>query len=112
MLNGHVLSILNWTGQFYAPGQADLNSDPTQDRLRFSGDVAEQNLSQVHFFDDNGTQLASAQEISFTPGGFELVPIPEPTTIFGALGLLGLVGYRERRRVAKIVSKFAPQALV
>lgn len=28
-----------------------------------------------------------------------IVPVPEPTTILGAAGLLGFVGYRERRRL-------------
>jgi hypothetical protein len=43
--------------------------------------------------------------LSFSnPGGtpyYEIVPIPEPssTALLGAMGLLGLIGRRERRRL-------------
>ena len=36
---------------------------------------------------------------------YEIVPVPEPssTALLGAAGLLGLVGFRERRRVRKVL---------
>lgn len=78
------------------------------DRLLFSGEAA------------SFTSLYDQSEVSFNGGPgyqaiqfgtneyFEIVPVPEPATIFGALGLLGLVGYRERRRVTAVLSRFAP----
>ena len=41
---------------------------------------------------DYGAQLLGSREI---------VPVPEPSALFGAAGLLGLVGWRERRRFFK-----------
>ena len=56
-------------------------------------------LGQIHFFSGAGSGvLGDGRQISFG-GNQELVPVPEPTTIFGALALVGLVGYRERRRL-------------
>jgi len=55
--------------------------------------------AQISFFDDAGVYRGTGQEISFG-GTQELVPIPEPTTVLGGLLLVGLIGYRERRRLA------------
>ena len=58
------------------------------------------------FFSDAGSTALGSQagQISFG-GNQELVPVPEPTTIFGALALLGLVGYRERRRLGALLRR-------
>jgi MYXO-CTERM domain-containing protein len=53
----------------------------------------------VQFYSDGGTtQVGLGGDLITSGGGFELVPVPEASTAFGALALLGLVGYRERRR--------------
>ena len=49
-----------------------------------------------------GRLPVTKSEIALADGSFEVVglaPIPEPTTIFGAIALVGLIGYRERRRL-------------
>ena len=58
-------------------------------------------LGSISFYNDAGGLIGTGKEVSFGNGtySFEVVPVPEPTTIFGALALVGLVGYRERRRL-------------
>jgi hypothetical protein len=52
-------------------------------------------LGEIKFYSDAGTtQLGSA---GFGPGAGEVSPVPEPSTIFAGLGLLSLIGYRERK---------------
>jgi len=62
----------------------------------------------------NSTQLG---DITFGPGevtdelalgntGYYEVgvnAVPEPNTVFGALGLIGAIGYRERRRILRLI---------
>ena len=92
---GGTLSIANWTGTAATSNNADQF-------LVSSGPVSANFLSQVSF------QGFATGAIAFSRGGgvyeivpssFALVPVPEPTTIFGATGLLGFVGLRERRRL-------------
>jgi hypothetical protein len=60
-------------------------------------------LSQIQFYSDTGsTLLGPAGEIGFgLPGEVELMPVPEPSTWVAGGLLLGLLGYRERRRIRK-----------
>jgi MYXO-CTERM domain-containing protein len=46
--------------------------------------------------------VSGYQAIQFDANHFEIVAIPEPssTALLGAAALLGLVGYRERRRLS------------
>jgi fibronectin-binding autotransporter adhesin len=81
------LDILNWSGTAYTGGGAE--------QLRFTSDPTAY-LSQITFAGiagavaiDNGTY-------------FEVVPVPEPATVAGALGLLGVAGWWERRRWASL----------
>ena len=62
-----------------------------------SGPISSDFLSHISF------QGFLPGAIAFDRGGglYEIVPIPEPTTILGALVLVGLVGFRERRRLAR-----------
>jgi autotransporter-associated beta strand protein len=102
------LKVYGWTGPFYAPGQADTGTlGDGQDRLLFGATtgLSPSDLAKISFYsgETDGTFIATGQEISF--GIFpELVPVPEPTTILGGLALLGLVGYRERRRLKGLAS--------
>ena len=94
------LTILNWTGPFYHSGDDTDQGDSWQDRLVFDAlTLDEQHLSQISFYDNNNVFRGNAQELIFgvPGGGFELVPVPEPTTPLGGLMLVGLLGYRERR---------------
>jgi len=67
------------------------------DRLLFSTGTIGNFTATYGQGDVSFNGITGYNAISFG-GGFEVVPVPEPATIFGALGLLGLVGYRERRR--------------
>ena len=86
-----ILSILNWSGTAFQAGGA------TDDRLIFAGSASTFtsvfNQADVSF---NGTFGYSA--IQFDGGHFEVVPVPEPTSVATVMGLLGLIGWRERRK--------------
>lgn len=95
---GSALSILNWSGIGSTLGIS------TSDRLIFNGTVTDftnvYSQADVSF----GGFGTGYRAISFNSNTqFEIVAIPEPATIFGALALLGLVGYRERRRLAVLI---------
>jgi autotransporter-associated beta strand protein len=92
--SGFTLSLYNWTGAPSFGGGSD--------QLRFSGNgLTPAQLGLIHFYSDAG-----ATEISFTPtfpsNGFvgslgEVVPVPEPSSVLVAVGMFGLIGWRERR---------------
>ena len=90
------LNIWNWSGTALAAGGGNAGSE--LDQIFFGSSntaLTSEQLSQISFFSDAGaTNLGSAV---FGASG-QIVPVPEPTTIFGALALVGLVGFRERRR--------------
>jgi autotransporter-associated beta strand protein len=104
------LKVYNWSGSFYEPGTTtDPGTDANQDRLlftQFTGVTAGQ-LGQITFYSDNGlTPIGGATQITFGPGGqAELVPVPEPSTWVAGGLLLGLLGYRERRRLRTLLAR-------
>jgi len=78
------------------------------DHLVFTADpgLGTADLANISFFDDAHSLIATGgQQIAFGLGGFEIVPVPEPTTRLGAAGLLGFLGYRDRRRVRCVWSR-------
>ncbi len=81
--NGTILTISNWSGNPSGNGT---------DRLIFGSDMSAY-LGQVKF--DNFTLGAS--QIPVGANQFEIVPVPEPTTLISMLSLLGLVAFRGRR---------------
>ncbi len=87
------LSIYNWTGNLSGGGT---------DELFFGNDVtglSSSQLGQISFYSDmGGVPLGSGALLS----NGELVPVPEPSTWFAAAALLGLVGWRERKRVQRL----------
>jgi autotransporter-associated beta strand protein len=93
---GATLSIVDWSG---TPGHAGSASD---DRLLFVGSdpaafTSFYNQSDVTF---NGVGGYMATQVD--PNHFEIVAIPEPTPVALELsiGILGLIGFRRRRRTA------------
>ncbi len=90
------LSILNWNGSALTAGV-----DGTNDRLMFQGNDAARmtflsgfSQSSVVF---NGFS-SGYTALQFDSTHFEIVPVPEPSSVFAAMGLVGLIGWRERRK--------------
>ena len=88
------LSIWNWSGNTLIGGGTD--------QLRFVGNGLDATqLAHIDFYSDGGVN-----KISITPGfganGFvsfgEVVPVPEPSGVILAMGLLSLAGWREGRQ--------------
>lgn len=95
--------VLNWNGVPDTVGVTGLT-----DRLIFAGNSAggftDGQVTDRILFDIGGqlfnTRFLSTGSLEAVP--FQLIqPIPEPTTVFGALALLGLIGFRERRRLRR-----------
>ena len=85
------LSIYNWTGSLAGSGTDEvfLGSDTTG--------LTGTQLDEISFYSGAGTGALGTARILASG---EIVPVPEPATIFGGLALLGLVGYRERKRIS------------
>jgi hypothetical protein len=109
--NFNSLRIYNWTGPLYSTTVLnDPGTDTTQDRLLFlsSAGLSAEQLNQITFFSDNGlTRIGNGTaQITFGAGGqAELVPVPEPSTWVAGGLLLGLLGYRERRRLRTLLAR-------
>ncbi len=89
------LGIWNWSGNTLGGGTDQLffgNGSGTG--------LTVGQLTQVKFYSDAGTTiLPFAPGFSAFTGGFgEVVPVPEPSSVAVAMGLLGLIGWRERRK--------------
>ena len=94
---GGALTVNNWTGTEFATG------NPDQFLVASAGPLDSGFLGQILFTGHGNGAIA------FNVGGglYEIVPVPEPATIFGAIGLVAFVGFRERRRVARMFRKAA-----
>ena len=92
---GGVLDVVNWTGAANTTGNAD------QFLVSSAGPVDTAFLSGISF-DGFGPGA-----IAFSVGGglYEIVPVPEPCTVFGAAALIAFVGWRERRRIGRVFCK-------
>lgn len=103
VMNGFTLAIYGWSGFLYGPNETVDHGPASQDRIEFLNNpvLSSADLGRIHFYNDAGAFLGTALEVTDGPY-FEIVPVPEPSTVFGALGLAGLVGYRERRRLGKL----------
>lgn len=84
------LAITGWNGTGATPGTA------SNTRLLFAANPGAGNLSHFTINGSNAVMFVAN-------GGFtELVLVPEASTIFAGLAFLGLIGWRERRRVSSV----------
>jgi autotransporter-associated beta strand protein len=99
---GVTLTIDDWDGSYgSADGSAAGSSD---DALYIGGALSMAQLADIQFYNAaNGKDYAAAQAGNGEVYG-TLTVVPEPSTIFAALALFGFVGYRERRRLASLLS--------
>jgi hypothetical protein len=89
--SGQQLTITGWDGNFASGG--------TLDHIYFTTSVTNSAfLANVVFSGFNGG-VGGSEIILQSNGLYELVPVPEPTTILGGMALAGLVAFRERRRI-------------
>lgn len=89
------LTILNWQGEAFTNSTL-----PTSDHLFFS-DVSniDGQLGQIRFIID-GQQYGAVRY-----GNEIIAAIPEPTTVGAAVLLVGVIGWRERRRLRVLATK-------
>ena len=96
------LSIYNWSGNPFTGAGSD--------QLRFLGNgLTAAQLAQIDFY--SGTTLETKLSITptFTANGFvgsfgEVVPVPEPSSVFLAMGLLGMACLREEKMARSLAS--------
>ena len=102
-LGASSLNVKGWTGIPYGLGATlDPNTDPTQDRLRFSADPGFGNgniIPAISFFDDADVFLSFGMQVGFAGGGFEIVAVPEPATA-ALIGVVALCALSRRRRAS------------
>ena len=98
--NGSVsLTIQNWSGTPVTGGGTD--------QLYFGSSTSGLTATQVGqiFFKDPFGGTGGLVPAAILPTG-EVVPIPEPSTVFGLTALVFAVGYRERRRLVDLSRYF------
>ncbi len=82
------------------------NYTSTVDHLYFGnvlgGGVPANGLSQINFYSDSG--MSSFRPAGFGPDAGEVSPVPEPSSVAIGVGLLGLAGWRERKRISLLWS--------
>jgi autotransporter-associated beta strand protein len=93
---GPDILIINWSG---------LSSGGGTDQLLFSGAASDFTSS----FDQSDISFNGVTGYNVVPfdGFYEITAVPEPATIFGGMALLGLVGFRERKRLRGLWSTFS-----
>lgn len=96
---GGSVAIRNWSGAIGSD-----NASASNDRLLFIGDsgLSGAELAQIQFFNDSGNPLGTGAAAIAFDRYTQIVPVPEPASIIGALGLIGFVGFRERRRLGML----------
>jgi len=106
VMNGFTLAVYGWSGFIYAPYETVDHGPASQDRIEFLNNpvLSGTDLGNISFYNDTGAWIGTALEVDDGPY-FEIVPVPEPSTVIGALGLVGLVGYRERRRLGDLSAR-------
>ena len=92
---GTTLSIWNWDGTAVTGGGNDQLKFGTDNTALTSGQLA-----QISFYSGSGSGfLGTGIFATSNNGEVVFTAVPEPATIFGAFALVGMIGYRERKRL-------------
>ncbi|MEO6740212.1 MAG: hypothetical protein ABIP20_08170 [Chthoniobacteraceae bacterium] len=81
-----------------------LSSEESADHLFFSGSDLTAYTNAFAQSDVSFNGMGGYAAVQFG-GYFEIAPVPEPATVFGALGIIAFVGWRERRRFTTLFRK-------
>jgi len=102
---GNATSLLRFGSVGTRTGNLAITDYDTVDRLLFSGTLTDPGTFEDIYGQANISfnGVSGFNAIQFG-GYYEVVPVPEPTTVFGAFGLLGFIGWRERRRLRSILA--------
>ncbi len=93
--SGQILSILDYTG--------DTNGGGIDQIIFGSAGLTDSQLAQIRFVNPWGTSKTFHARFQ----GDEIVPVPEPSTYLGGGLILTLIGWRERRRLIKLLGTTA-----
>lgn len=93
-----VLAVWNWSGTSLTGGGAE--------QILFGTDLSGLNagqLGQINFYSDSGQTLLSNTALILADGEIipDVVPVPEPATVFAAAAAVVLIIWRERRRFVR-----------
>ena len=91
--SGQILSILDYTG--------DTNGGGIDQIIFAAQGLTNSQLAAIRFVNPWGSGLTLGARFE----GNEIVPVPEPSTYLGAGLILTLIGWRERRRLLKLIRK-------
>ncbi len=91
--SGQILSILDYTG--------DTNGGGIDQIIFAAQGLTNSQLAAIRFVNPWGSGLT----IGARWEGNEIVPVPEPSTYLGAGLILTLIGWRERRRLLKLIRR-------
>jgi len=106
-IGAFTLEIYGWSGAPYGPSETvDHDSMNVQDRLYFSTNpgLTPAQYEQIRFYNDGGVFIGTAHQVLFG-ADFEIVPVPEPGTVLGGVGLVLWIGWRERRRLVGLLKR-------
>jgi len=92
-----LFTIDNWTGTPFVAGGTD--------QLHFTGITTTSFMSMVDQSEVTWSGFGSGYQIIGSDGSFEIVPVPEPSVAFAAVGLLGLAACGERKRLAALLAR-------
>ncbi len=96
------LTIDDWNGT-YGSADGTSNAGVSEDALYFgtTASLTVAQLADIQFY--NGSHDYAAAQASNGEVYATMTVVPEPGTLFAALALLGVIGYRERRRITGLI---------
>jgi hypothetical protein len=105
LASGVTLTVNNYLSSgTYSLGTTSTSNSFSQDALQLSteyGSSLGTQLNQIVFYNTSGAEIGYGEEVSFSGGGYEIVPIsgavPEPSTIVAGAVFVGLLAWNRRK---------------